>query len=56
MNLNGKFIIPTDKTRKQGKKGLSNKNKIKLINLIISKKPITLLSNLKYKNMLLIVY
>ena len=51
MNLNGKFIIPTDKRRKQDKKDLSNKNKNKLINLILSKKPISLLSNLKYKNM-----
>ena len=51
MNLNEKFIIPTDKRRKQDKKDLSNKNKNKLINLILSKKPISLLSNLKYKNM-----
>ena len=51
MNLNGKFIIPMNKSRKQNKKDLSNKNKAKLINLILSKKPISLLSNLKYKNM-----
>ena len=50
MNLNGKFIIPTDKGRKQSKKDLLNKSKSKLINLILSKKPISLLSNLKYKN------
>ena len=50
MILNGKFIIPKDKSRKQNKKDLFNTNKTKLINLILSKKPISLLSNFKCKN------
>ena len=50
MNLNGKFIIPLDKNRRHSNKDLLNKNKSKLINIILSKKPISLLSNLKSKN------
>lgn len=52
MNSNGKRIFPLDKNKTNSKKELSNNNnKAKLINLILSKKPISLLSNLKYNNM-----
>ena len=50
MNLNGKFILPIKKNRTNSKRDLLNNNKIKLINLILSKKPISLLSNIKYNN------
>ena len=50
MNLNGKFEIQMDKNRTYSKKDLLNNSKIKLINLILSKKPISLISNLKYNN------
>ena len=48
MNLNGKINLITNKDRTYIKKELLKNNKAKLINLILSKKPISLLSNLKY--------
>ena len=50
MNLNGKFILQKNKNKINNKKDLLSNDKIKLINLILSKKPISLLSNIKYKN------
>ena len=54
MNLNGKLIFQIDKNRTHSKKDLLSNNKIKIINLILSKKPISFLSNLKYKNIKLV--
>ena len=54
MNINVKLNPSKDKNRTYNRKELlSNNNKIKLINLILSKKPISLFSNLKYNNILL---
>ena len=50
MNLNGNLILPIDKVRTSSKKDLLNNNKTKFINLILSKKSISFLSNLKYNN------
>ena len=50
MNLNGKFILQKNKNKINNKKDLLSNDKIKLINLILSKNPISLLSNIKYKN------
>ena len=51
MNSSGKINLITSKDRTYSKKELLNNNKAKLINLILSKKPISLLSNLKYNNL-----
>ena len=51
MKLSGKKHLITSKDRTCIKKELLNKNKAKLINLILSKKPISLLSNIKYNNL-----